>query len=58
LHEFVLWFDKLTTRLGRPGLFRIAWYTSSTVVEMKRLLTVEAVANYTWFGKLTTGFKV
>ncbi|MGA9350379.1 MAG: hypothetical protein WBW48_16470, partial [Anaerolineae bacterium] len=34
--------------LGRPGLFHIAWYTSSTVVEMKRLLTVETVANYTF----------
>ena len=33
---------------GKPGLFRIAWYTSSTVVEMKRLWIVEAVANYTF----------
>ena len=29
-------------------MFRMAWYTSSTVVEMKRLLTGEAVANYTF----------
>jgi len=28
------------------------------VIEMRQLLRVKAAAGYTWFDKLTTGFKV